>query len=66
MQNTTPGLVCKKQEKIDDVLKLNCLPVEERTCMKTTKLAYKGLQDQNFPYQLKLWCKIIIRNSRRR
>ena len=56
-------LVCNKHEKIFDVLKLNWLPAEDRLCMNTVKLAYKRLNDQNFPYQLKLWCKAITRNS---
>ena len=47
-------------------IKNNCLPVEERICLNTMKLVYKRLHDQNFPYQLKLRCKIIIRDSRRK
>ena len=59
-----PGSVCNKHGKIDDVLKLNWLLVEDRLCKKNTaKLAYKGLHDQHFPYELKLWCKIITWNS---
>ena len=56
----------KKCCKIDDVLKLNCFPVKERICMNTVQLVYQGLHYQNFPYQLKLRCKIITRNSRRK
>ena len=58
-----PGLVCNKHGKIDDVLKLSWLPVDDRLCMNTAKPAYKRLHDQNFPYQLKLWCETITRNS---
>ena len=31
--------------------------------MNVWKLAYLRLHDQIFPYQLKLWCKTIARNS---
>ena len=58
-----PGLVCNKHGKIDEVLKPSWLPVDDRLYMNTTKPAYKGLHDQNFPYQLKLWCETITRNS---
>ena len=57
------SLVYNKHGKINDVLKLNWLPVEDRMCMNTAKLAYLGLHDQIFPYQLKLWCKTMTRNS---
>ena len=58
-----PGLVCNMNGKTDDVIKLNWLPVEDKTCKNTAKLAYKVLHDQHFPYQLKLWCKTITQNS---
>ena len=47
-----PGLVCNNHGKIDDVLKLIWFPAEDRLCMNTAKLAYKGLHGQIFPYQL--------------
>lgn len=64
VQNAAPGLVCNKHWKIDHILKLNWLLVKGRISMNTAGLACKGLHDQNFPYQLKLLCKIITWNSR--
>ena len=61
--NAAAGFVCNKFRKIDDVLKLHWLLIEEMICTNTAKLAYIGLHDQNFPDHLKVCYKIITQNS---
>lgn len=63
MQNAAAGFLYNKYWKIDDVLNLNWLPIKERICMN---IGYKGLHDQYFPDNLKLWYEITTRNSRRK
>ena len=54
-QDAAAGLVCNKYRKINHLIKLNWLSVEEGICMNAAKLARKGLYDQNYPDHLKLW-----------
>ena len=52
----TPGIACNKHGKIDDILKLNWLPVEDRICMNTVKLAYK----EQFPLKISVQIHLCV------
>ena len=54
LQNTCPGFVTRRFARVEDVLQLNWLPVNENVELNILKLAHKSLYDETFPEYLKL------------
>ena len=54
LQNACPGFITRRFARVEDVLKLNWLPVNENVELNILKLTHKSLYDGTFPEYLKL------------
>ena len=54
LQNACAGFVTRRFARVEDVLKLNWLPVNENVELNILKLAHKSLYDETFPEYLKI------------
>ena len=54
LQNACAGFVTRRFARVEDVLQLNWLPVNENVELNILKLAHKSLYDETFPEYLKL------------
>ena len=54
LQNACPGFITRRFARVEDVLKLNWLPVNENVELNILKLAHMSLYDETFPEYLKL------------
>ena len=53
LQNACPGFVTRKFAGVEDVVKLNWLPVNKNVELNILKLTHKSLYDETFPEYLK-------------
>ena len=54
LQNACAGFVTRRFAGVEDVEKLNWLPVNKNVELNIVKLAHKSLYDETFPEYLKL------------
>ena len=54
LQNACAGFATRRFARVEDVLQLNWLPVNENVELNILKLAHKSLYDETFPEYLKL------------
>ena len=54
LQNACAGFVTRRFAGVEDIVKLNWLPVNRNVELNILKLAHKSLYDETFPEYLKL------------